>query len=109
MARVRWLKLHSEPTIVHRLYVDDACNVRDKQARNEHRTWIDLKVDGQALLAQTVQDLCKAGRARVGGIQAHATSVAQLNGQPALAAQQVGGWPIERRVEAHDCRDNGVR
>lgn len=83
--------------------------MRNEQTRDHRRFWIDLDVDRQAPLAQSIQDLCEADRSRVGWVEAHSAFALQLHGEAGFAAQHFGEWAIERWLETYDGRDDRVR
>ena len=79
MARVRIFQLDIEHVLVAQIDAKDAGYIRDEQPRDHRLRRIDLKIDRQTLLVQPVQDLCKTGRASIGGIQAYMAPALQLH------------------------------
>src|SRR4051794_2623403 len=97
---MRRRELEPEDAVVDLAHADDACHMGDEQTRDRGGLRVELQVDGQALLAQALEDLREADRAGIVGVEADTAVTFELDAQAAFGLEQLGDRTIQRRLEA---------
>jgi hypothetical protein len=108
VSRMRTIQFDAEHAFIDRSNPNDSRDMRNEQSRDRRRCGIDFEVDRETMFAESIQNLSETRGARIRGVQAHTASALQFDREAAVGAQHFCRRSIERRLDAHGGRDDGV-